>query len=72
MIRVMESSAGPLICRDCHLPVDVPRDEFDLFEQMHFNCFHYVFEHMADPDEECTLDLCGSATVVPRPGGARA
>jgi hypothetical protein len=47
--------------------VDVPRDEFDPFEQMHFNCFHYAFEHWADPDEECTLEGCGSEVPVPRP-----
>jgi hypothetical protein len=26
-----------------------------IFEQMHYVCFHYEFEHDAfDPDEECT------------------
>lgn len=62
----MPSSAETLICRGCHLPADVPRDEFDLFEQMHYNSFHYAFEHWADPDEECAMDICGSAT---RSGG---
>jgi len=36
-------SAEPLICRSCHLPVDVPGNDFDLFERMHYNCLHYEF-----------------------------
>ena len=29
--------------------------QYDVFEQMHYVCFHYEFEHDPfDPDEECT------------------
>jgi len=45
--------------------VDVPRDEFDLFEQMHYDCFHYEFEDPADSNAECAPDGCGSAALIP-------
>lgn len=28
-------------------------DRFDVFEQMHWLCFHLEFEHQGDPDTFC-------------------
>jgi hypothetical protein len=48
--------------------VEVSRSRFEIFEQMHYVCFHYAFEHdPADPDEECTAGGCPSAAINPRP-----
>jgi hypothetical protein len=48
--------------------VEVSRDQFDVFEHMHYVCFHYEFEHdPADPDEECAAGDCPSAAVNLRP-----
>ena len=67
-MRGMSSPADPLICRRCHRSVEVSRDQFEVFEQMHYVCFHYEFEHdPADPDEECTAGGCLSAAINPRP-----
>lgn len=64
----MHSHAEPLLCHRCHRPVEVSRDQFDVFEHMHYVCFHYEYEHdPADPDEECTAGGCPSAAVNPRP-----
>jgi len=42
--------------------------QYDVFEQMHYVCFHYEFEHdPIDPDEECSAGACPSRTVNPRP-----
>ncbi len=39
-------------------------DQFDVFEQMHYVCFHYEFEHGdIDPDRECAWGGCPSAVV---------
>jgi hypothetical protein len=58
---------GPL-CNRCGRPVDVSLDKYDVFEQMHYVCFHYEFEHdPTDPDEECGAGGCPSAAVNPRP-----
>lgn len=48
--------------------MEVSRDQYDVFEHMHYVCFHYAFEHdLADLDEECTAGGCPSAAVNPRP-----
>lgn len=53
-----------LACRRCHQPVRVGAAQFDVFEQMHYVCFHYEFEHGDfDVDEECAAGGCPSATV---------
>ena len=58
----------PPLCRRCDRPVEISRDQYDVFEQMHYVCFHYEFEHdPADPDEECSAGGCPSAAVNPRP-----
>jgi hypothetical protein len=41
---------------------------YEVFEHMHYVCFHYEFEHdPADPDEECNAGGCPSAAIRPRP-----
>jgi hypothetical protein len=55
-------------CRRCERPVVLSYDQYEVFEQMHYVCFHYEFEHdPVDPDEECYAGGCPSATVNPRP-----
>lgn len=55
-------------CRRCDRPVLVSRERFDVFEQMHYVCFHYEFEHdPTDVDEECSAGGCPSRAVNARP-----
>ena len=43
-------------------------DSHEVFEGMHYVCFHYEFEHgPIDVDEECSAGGCPSAQVTPRP-----
>ena len=43
-------------------------DRYDVFEQMHYLCFHYEFEDDPyDVDEECGAGGCPSAFINPRP-----
>lgn len=52
-------------CVRCDRPVRVSRDQFQVFERMHYVCFHYEFEHdPADPDEECRAGGCPSASLA--------
>ena len=40
------------------------RDSYEIFEQMHYVCFHYEFEHAGfDPDEERDAGGCPSSTA---------
>jgi hypothetical protein len=56
------------ICRRCNRPVTLEAERFNVFEQMHYVCFHYEFEHDPyDPDEECAAGGCPSAAIRPRP-----
>jgi hypothetical protein len=58
----MPGEAGKLTCVRCGLDVRVNRDSYEIFERMHYVCFHYVFEHGTfDPDEECDAGGCPSA-----------
>ena len=41
------------ICKRCKQPVMLNADSYDLFEQMHWLCFHLEFEHEGDPDMAC-------------------
>ena len=43
----------PKICRRCNQAITVNADSYDVFEQMHWLCFHLEFEHQGDPDEAC-------------------
>jgi hypothetical protein len=66
--HAMPSHASPLVCRRSSRPVGISRDQYDVFERMHYVCFHYEFEHdPADPDEECSAGGCPSAAVNTRP-----
>ena len=47
-----------LICRNCGKPVSRYRADFDVFEQMHWLCFHLQFEHEGDPDDPCGDPSC--------------
>jgi hypothetical protein len=45
--------------------VRVGRGSYDVFEGMHYVCFHYEFEHdPADPDDDCGVPGCPSAPAV--------
>lgn len=64
---LLERLTSPaLTCRHCGRPVVVSAEQFEVFERMHYNCFHYLFEHDPfDPDEECSADGCPSASIGP-------
>lgn len=52
------------LCRRCHRRVVISAAEYDVFEQMHYVCFHYEFEHREfDVDEECDAGGCPSAPI---------
>ena len=55
--------AGLPVCRRCHLPVEASADNYDVFEQMHYVCFHFEFEHQGDPDIECAAGGCPAAGI---------
>ena len=38
-------------------------EQYDVFEQMHYTCFHHEFEHRGDPDVECTAGGCPAAGI---------
>jgi hypothetical protein len=46
------------ICARCGKPVSVNSNEYDLFERMHWLCFHLEFEHQGDPDAPCSDASC--------------
>jgi hypothetical protein len=45
-------------CTRCHKPVIRHYDDYELFEGMHWLCFHLEFEHEGDPDEPCGDPSC--------------
>ena len=48
-----------LLCTRCGRPVRRHRESYyDLFEKMHWLCFHLEFEHEGDPDEPCSDASC--------------
>jgi hypothetical protein len=54
------------ICQRCGEPVELDQEDFELFERMHPECFHYAFEHdLTKPglsvDEDCGDPACPSA-----------
>ena len=51
-------SEATLMCRRCGRPVIANRALYDVFEQMHWLCFHLEFEHSGDPDAPCTDPSC--------------
>jgi hypothetical protein len=57
------------VCRRCGRPVRTSRDYFEVFEGMHYVCFHYEFEHdmadpQTDPDDDCGVSGCPSAPAA--------
>jgi len=58
-----------LTCRRCGQTVEMFADQFEVFEQMHYVCFHYEFEHGdIEPDRECAAGGCPAAIVSPAQG----
>jgi hypothetical protein len=51
-------STGDRNCRRCGQTVE--SDQFDVFERMHYVCFHFEFEHTGDVDQECGAGGCPS------------
>lgn len=58
-----DETAGHPVCRRCNLPVEASADSYDVFEQMHYVCFHFEFEHRSDPDIECAAGGCPAAGI---------
>lgn len=58
------SDAAPL-CRRCNRPVVRSRGQYEVYECMHWICFHYEFEHgdNVDPDEACRNPSCPSRQI---------
>jgi hypothetical protein len=50
-------------CRRCGLAVEANAEAYDVFEQMHYVCFHLEFEHQGDPDVECSAGGCPAAGI---------
>ena len=57
MTEDQQAEAAPM-CRRCGLEVVQARDLYDVFEQMHWICFHLEHEHEGDPDEPCRAAGC--------------
>lgn len=53
----------PLICVHCHRPVVVNRESYEVFEKMHWLCFHLTFEHEGDPDAPGNDPTCPWWTI---------
>jgi hypothetical protein len=53
-----------LPCRRCGRAVVSSAEQYDVFEQMHYTCFHYEFEHPGDPDVECAAGGCPAAGIA--------
>src|SRR5689334_3884307 len=65
--RLPTWDSGPmhLVCQRCGRDVQVSADQFEVFERMHYVCFHYEFEHGdADVDQECGAGGCPSASLA--------
>jgi hypothetical protein len=39
-------------------------EQYEVFERMHYVCFHYEFEHQGDPDVECPAGGCPAAGIT--------
>jgi hypothetical protein len=56
------------LCRRCGRRVGVSAAQYDIYERMHYVCFHYDFEHDPfDPDQESEAGGCPSGAI----GGGR-
>lgn len=55
------AKSGGRICLRCGRPVETNADQYDVFERMHWVCFHYEYEHgEIDPDQPCADPSCPS------------
>jgi hypothetical protein len=50
-------------CQRCGEAVELDEEDFELFERMHPDCFHFAFEHDLtkpglSPGENCGDDAC--------------
>lgn len=53
-----------LLCVRCGRPVTASAESYEVFEKMHYVCFHYEFEHDdTDVDVECRAGGCPSGAV---------
>ncbi len=46
------------ICVKCNKPVVENKDQYEIFEKMHWLCFHFEYEHEGDPDRPCSDPSC--------------
>jgi hypothetical protein len=61
----MPTDTEELKCVRCGLEVRVNRESYEIFERMHWVCFHFEFEHMGfDPDEECDAPAAPEASAA--------
>ncbi len=59
-----------LVCRRCQAPVEGEEmQHYDVFEQMHYACFHYEFEHDIGGQGVAEADDCGLAGCPSAPPG---
>jgi hypothetical protein len=54
-------------CQRCRRPVVVNAEHYEVFERMHWSCFHYDFEHDGDPDAACEDPSCPARAFDPSP-----
>lgn len=47
-----------LICARCKHPVVKNKENYEIFEKMHWIYFHFEYEHNTDPDEPCDDPSC--------------
>lgn len=48
--------SNELNCKSCGHHVE--KQDAEMFEGMHWLCFHFAFEHNGDPDEPCRSRHC--------------
>ncbi|MCP2246674.1 hypothetical protein [Lentzea aerocolonigenes] len=47
------------ICQRCGEAVELAAEDFELFERMHPDCFHYAFEHDLNKPGLAETEDCG-------------
>jgi hypothetical protein len=52
-----------LLCARCDREVVDARESYEVFERMHYVCFHFEFEHDTDPDIGCEAMGCPSSEL---------
>ena len=62
-------SDDALICTRCGTAVTVNHENYELFERMHWLCFHLQFEHNADVDAPCSDPSCPWFVIETLRGG---